>query len=250
MALSSQSGLPFPSSTNLDQSLSDAIAALISARPDLPLEPADAPHLPTLATALKRHAHNWLDTIAAGTAADRKTAAALLADALSTQLGDVLVELYITGAPLPRLTATSIGLAATMRAEPGEPAIDLTFQILTNASGRPFDRARFRRSILDTFSPVVGALTRHAGLPATAVWSLVTDGVASAFLRFGHRHDVVQRACNEAVELLSSQPTPLQNSRWRFSQDDSGHTTYVRGGCCAATAPPAETTAPAAPPPN
>ena len=101
----------------------------------------------------------------------------------------------------------------------------------------------FRRGVEDHFSPLIEARNRKTRLPRSAMWRLVGDALAAAFLEAGRRYGCLDDAKAMALAVLKQPGSPLKNRQMHFLDiavhDDAcpdrvlaTHTFRARGGCC------------------
>ena len=110
-----------------------------------------------------------------------------------------------------------------------------------------FDRtglfACFRRGVEDHFSPLVEALNRKTALPRSAMWRLIGDALAVAFLDAGRHYDCLEEAKAISSAVLKQPGSPLKNRQMHYFditiRDEAcpdrilaSHTFRARGGCC------------------
>ncbi|MFD1704503.1 (2Fe-2S)-binding protein [Methylopila henanensis] len=93
------------------------------------------------------------------------------------------------------------------------------------------------------FAPLVEWLRGYGGLSRGALWRLVGDSVALAFLGAGEALDRVEEAKRDALGVLKRPGSPLTNRQMRFTRFDlidpsapdkpiASENFRVRGGCC------------------
>lgn len=103
--------------------------------------------------------------------------------------------------------------------------------------------ACYRQGVEAHFSPIIEALNRKTGLPRSAMWRLVGDALAVAFLDAGRRYDRLDDAKAMAMAVLKQPGSPLANRQLHYFdvtvRDDAqpdrvlaSYTFRARGGCC------------------
>lgn len=175
---------------------------------------------------------DWLKmTASIASGIDRKTAAAYLISIFVWRFDEILATLYLQGIPMPQLKADDVAVGMFV----GGQDIQFRFHFLeVEGRGLPFDRAMFRRSMLDIHRPLVEALNAQSGLSKGALWRLVADGISGGFLADGKAAGSQDRSMVEAAEVLVGHP--LQNRQWSFVEVTapacSPQWFRLRGGCC------------------
>ncbi|MFD1331670.1 (2Fe-2S)-binding protein [Methylopila musalis] len=92
-------------------------------------------------------------------------------------------------------------------------------------------------------APLVARLNALSRLPVAAMWRLIADGTAYAFLEAGRHAGCEDRAIDDALALLKHPGSPLANKELRFVEialiDDAAAGAELirkrfraRGGCC------------------
>ena len=218
--------------------LAEAIRRLSVQRPELGLVEDHGGSLAPIADIAQPHGDaldRWLaDTTTLAPGMDARTAAAYLLSIFLWRFGQILGALYLSGAALPVFTANDV--AADMTATGEGRSRDIRFRYRLTGTGPVLsgNQAGMTRSIVDVHRPLVDALHDRTRLSKSALWRLVTDGVAEGFLDHGRATGEEQRAQLEALSVLAE--PPLHNPQWRFVQIDVGGKRRrwfrLRGGCC------------------
>jgi FhuF 2Fe-2S C-terminal domain len=101
----------------------------------------------------------------------------------------------------------------------------------------------FRDAAIAHLTPLVETLNARTGLPRSAMWRLVADALAVAFLDAGRRHERLDEAKAAAMAVLKHPGSPLTNRQLHYFdvtlRDDAcpdrvlaSYTFRARGGCC------------------
>jgi hypothetical protein len=218
------------------RSFAAALANLAHEREELGLELAPIEATASLASIVgSDQLDAWLEmTASIADGVDARTAAAYLISIFVWRFDEILATLYLRGVPLPQLRAEHVGVAMFVRGNAGNRDIQFRFHLPAIDAGRPFDDAAFRHSLEDVHGPLVAALHERTGLPRSALWRLVADGVSGGFLACGKRADCVDRAMDTARDMLGE--PPLRNDQWAFVEIRGRQTPSewfrLRGGCC------------------
>lgn len=214
-----------------------AIAALAQQRAELGLHVAPPPASLDLAAL----AHDdetlgrWLTmTASIASGIDGRTAAAYLLSIFVWRFGEILATLHMRGSSLPHLGAGDVLVAMSVGGQGAGRDIRFGVHLDVPPDGVPGDIATLRRSVVDIHRPLVAALHRLTGLPETALWRLVGDGMSGGFLEYGKQHGSVVPAMAAARQLLSA--SPLHNRQWSFVEIApaglASEWFRLRGGCC------------------
>lgn len=115
----------------------------------------------------------------------------------------------------------------------------------TLATGAPdaVRHAALRAQIERHFTPLIELLHAETALSRQAMWRLVADSVAVAFLTAGKHRKIEERARADAMAVLKQPGSPLNNRQLQFFdivvRDDAEPTRVLarqsyraRGGCC------------------
>ncbi len=178
--------------------LGEAIRQLSAQRPELGLVEEHDRSLASIADIARPRSdvlNRWLvDTATLAPDIDGRTAAAYLLSIFVWRFGQILGALYLGGAALPILTADDV--AADMIATGEGRSRDIRFRYClkhTGAVARDI-RVGITRSIVDVHRPLVDALHDRTRLWTSALWRLVTDGMAEGFLDHGRATREEERA--------------------------------------------------------
>ncbi len=101
----------------------------------------------------------------------------------------------------------------------------------------------FREAVIAHFTPLLEMLNARTGLPRSAMWRLVADALAVAFLDAGHRYERLDEAKAAAMAVLKHPGSPLTNRQLHYFdvtlRDETcpervlaSYTFRARGGCC------------------
>jgi hypothetical protein len=112
-----------------------------------------------------------------------------------------------------------------------------------STAGKPSDAAMFREAVEAHFTPLLDVLNARTGLPRSAMWRLVADALAVAFLDAGRRYNCLDEAKATAMAVLKHPGSPLTNRQLHFFdvivRDEASparvvasYTFRARGGCC------------------
>ena len=118
-------------------------------------------------------------------------------------------------------------------------------KVCTDAASQPIDSIGicdlYRQAVEDHMRPLVETLSDRTGLSRSALWRLVADAIAAAFLDAGRRFDCLEEAQAMAMKILKQPGSPLCNRQLHFFEltlrDDQQRkllswTFRARGGCC------------------
>ncbi len=178
--------------------------------------------------------------------ADAKLAAAYLMGNVANPVCQVFAALALRGYWLSAAGAGSVGLIPRFVpwAEDGDRGVSMTFDICLApdalAIGRAARPCRFAKSQEDLFAPLVRRLHSESRLGITALYRLVGDSLAYAFLTHGRALKAEQTAMDTALAILRAPGTKLANKQVRFDQiqlpeaPQISGVLRVRGGCCRA----------------
>lgn len=98
-------------------------------------------------------------------------------------------------------------------------------------------------ALIERLTPLVEEIAAQSGTGKGALWRLVTDSLAGAYLQAGKRLSCEDAAMNRARAIVEAVGKPLDNSQWKFQEyviaaeeSPTGQTLrswfLVRGGCC------------------
>ena len=179
---------------------------------------------------------------------DARGCGAFLLNRLSYELGRAIAALDLTGHHISHLSADHIWfktqVASLTYLGQDYPYLKTEF-IFPPCYGADFahDAAETSRVIESIFTPVVRGVCDNCKLSVGALWRVVADGIAAAYLELGKESDNVEVAKQRAIDILQVQPSPLFNKQVGFidvtlsaDQTPDGspvtETFRKRGGCC------------------
>ena len=178
--------------------LAEAIRPLSAQRPELGLVEEYGGSLTPIADIARPHGNlldRWLaDTTTLAPSKDARTAAAYLLSIFVWRFGQILGALYLSGAALPVFAASDV--AADMTATGEGRSRDIRFRYCLKETGSVASNSQAGKSgsIVDVHRPLVDALHDRTRLSKSALWRLVTDGMAEGFLDHGRATGDEQRA--------------------------------------------------------
>lgn len=179
--------------------------------------------------------------------ADHKLAAAYLIGRLSWCLSSVLAGLALRGAWAIELTASGITPLSRQVAweEDGESGVSNVADFVLDPDLLRFSEADqpgcdllFQSAFEVLLAPIVDSPHRRSHLPRSALWRLVGDGLAAAFLAQGKALGCADRAMSLALGMLRRKGTPLYSKQTGFIQITVPERPHLaewfraRGGCC------------------
>lgn len=179
---------------------------------------------------------------------DARTRAAYLVGYVSWAVGRALAACQLRLGGLPDVSAGSFGLAPIWQdwEADGETGRSLDFVVTVAAESDAVlplcDVATARVLMEDINAPLVEQLQAATGLSRGALWRLVADGYAAAWLTVGKALGCEAEAMRAAMVLLKGEDSPLRNSKTGFvkicvshPEDPSRQASdwfRARGGCC------------------
>ncbi len=186
------------------------------------------------------------DATASEEAPDKKLDAAYLIGTFAFCLAEPLVGLALRGHWL--CGADPAGVALTPRfekwTEDGETGVEQVFDICLDPSLLAFDRhadaTRFAQTVQDLITPLCVAINATTGLSRPALFMLVSDSFAYAFLAHGRQLEQQDHAMALALASFGQRGTRLFTKKLRFEHislpeaPEIGEWIRVRGGCCRA----------------
>lgn len=175
--------------------------------------------------------------------ADPRTRAAFLLHRYGYYFSIAIAGLYLHAGHCPDLRTDRVGIAF----EDGEIGYaGQTYHVhklllrLAGAITPVDDVSTLRREIEGHFAPLVACLGEMTRFSSGALWRIVGDAVALAFLEVGKQLGAPDRAKTEALAVLKHPGSPLNNPQFHFldvsSETPDGRrmtrTFCARGGCC------------------
>ncbi len=183
---------------------------------------------------------------------DAKLAAAYLIGTVSWSVCEPLAGLAVRGHWLAAAKPDAISLSERFVRweEDGKRGVSLAFDLNINSEGVTFiempTAPSFTATLEQLHKPLIQALRRLSGLSQAALWRLVSDSLAAAFLEQGRAVDATGLAIDHARMILRDQASKLFNKQADFEWVDLpeapkiGDWMRVRGGCCRYYTSPAE----------
>lgn len=178
---------------------------------------------------------------------DSKSCGAFFLNRMGYEVARAMAALDLTGHQIGHLTAESIAFR-TSRAvfRSGDEDLpylqtSLVFPHCFNI-GNSDPAARVNDAIVRVFAPVIEAVTLNCKLSKGALWRIVADGVAAAYLELGKAANDPE-AKKRAEAILCLRGSPLWNKQVGFIRVDlpaseapdgqaQSETFRKRGGCC------------------
>ncbi|MGU3493068.1 IucA/IucC family C-terminal-domain containing protein [Xanthobacteraceae bacterium A53D] len=188
---------------------------------------------------------------------DAKGAAAYFISEYARVLGIAAASLYLSHGLAPAFVPENCALAFELPAD-GKPRVRLRLldpRCVTDRPGEqehgsschPVDRdglrSALRQGLEAHMEPLINRLRDCTGLPAQAMWRLVSDAVAARFLEAGRQFGCEDDAQAEALAILKAPGSPLANRQLHFFEivigDEANpgrvlarRSIRARGGCC------------------
>lgn len=175
---------------------------------------------------------------------DAKLAAAYLMGIASWSICEGLVGLAMRGLWLAAARPDAVRLTQRFVhwEEDGDKGVSLAFDLEIDSEHTAFVDivacAGFATTLEEVHAPLVDALYAASGLSRAALWRLVADSLAAAFLEHGRHLDRVDQAMAYARTILRDRSTKLANRQTDFEwitlpeNPDTGRWMRLRGGCC------------------
>lgn len=188
--------------------------------------------------------HLLADALIEEPGGDVKLAAAYLIEMVSRAICEPIVGLAMSGWWLTSAAPGSIGIHRRMAQweDDGETGECVVFDVAMNVHQTQFTNVSapitLAESLQIQLSPLVKALRHRSGLSEAALWRLVSDSLASAFLEHGTTLTSAQNAIADARLILRNKATKLSNKQTDFEwvalpeAPETGDWMRVRGGCC------------------
>jgi hypothetical protein len=178
------------------------------------------------------------------TGMDSKACAAYLTGYLAWELALVLAGMRLGGVGVPDLGSSSIAAGLEPYEVNGVRAVRVCLRLLD--SGRPhvpLDEAGLAALIAACFEPLVGQLHQASRLGRSAIWRIVADNIAAAWLTVGKELGRAEQAMADANAVIHAPGSPLSNKQMHFikveAQDPAQPERLIacewfraRGGCC------------------
>ncbi len=178
--------------------------------------------------------------------ADSKLEAAYLVGTLAYSLAAPLVALVLRGQWLCQGHAAGVGLTPRFVTwkEDGDSGVEQVFDIALDRTHLTFSHEarpmRFAQAVEAIYVNVVTQIHAVTGLSQPALFMLISDSFAYAFLAHGRDLGCIDRAIGYATEAFCTRGTKLFSKKLRFDHitlpeaPDIGDWLRVRGGCCRA----------------
>ena len=179
---------------------------------------------------------------------DARTRAAYLVGYVSWAVGRALAACELRLGGLPDVPAGTFGLAPTWQDWEAEGESGRSLDFVVTVAAEPdaplllCDAEAARTLMEDINAPLVEQLVSATGLSRGALWRLVADGYAAAWLTVGKALGREADAMRAAAVLLKGEGSPLNNSKTGFVEicvtDPSDPARQAsdwfraRGGCC------------------
>lgn len=178
---------------------------------------------------------------------DAKTRAAYLIGDIAWAFGLNLAALHVAGRGLPDISASAIAAAPQWyHWEDGEEsgeALRFTLRLLASpdALHRPLDAGGIHALAVAAHAPLVETLHAMTRLGRSAMWRLVADALAAAWLRIGKQVGRESEAMRTADAIIQAPGSPLANKQTGFIEivvrDEAQQPLAcewfrARGGCC------------------
>jgi hypothetical protein len=176
---------------NLHQLLKDIVPLEGAFSPVLRLDSADGAILPLAQLSDDCVRRLMADAIVDEPGGNEKLAAAYLIGTVSWSICEPLVGLALRGLWLAAASPDAISLSQRFVhwQEDGENGVSLTFDLNLNAAGVSFVDAPappgFAKTLEELHRPLITTLHRLSGLSQAALFRLVSDSLALAFLEHG-----------------------------------------------------------------
>lgn len=149
---------------------------------------------------------------------------------------------YLKHGVFPDFSASRLALRLEQPADMLDAFRRYHFRFLRDAPPHA-GRDAFRHMLESHAGGLVSALAQISRLGRGALWRIVGDALAAAFLEIGNRLGAVDHAVAEATALLKQPGSPLRNKEMRFltlsisvddgpSAEELTETFRLRGGCC------------------
>jgi len=187
----------------------------------------------------------WLDDVASTVAGmDRKAAAAYLVGYLSWELALGLGFMRLEGHGVPDVPADAFSAHLEPYNLEGKRYLRVSLLLADqNAPCLALDASGVSRLIRDWFTPFLAQVHITSQLGRTALWRIVGDNVAAAWLWIGKSSGDHQRAMADAELVIHAEGSPLSNKQLRFFKVEARDRAdpervvacewfHARGGCC------------------
>ncbi|MCF2872031.1 hypothetical protein L0664_13230 [Octadecabacter sp. G9-8] len=175
---------------------------------------------------------------------DAKLAAAYLIATVSWNVCEPLAGLALRGLWIVAAKQDAIALSERFVhwEQDREKGVSLTFDLTINETAVAFADVpaprEFAKVLEQLHAPLIETLHRVCGLSRSALWRLVSDSLASAFLEQGRAIDQAEIAIGRARRILRDRGSKLFNKQTNFEwislpeAPDIGDWMRLRGGCC------------------
>ncbi|MCK0096688.1 hypothetical protein MWU60_13990 [Yoonia sp. F2084L] len=175
---------------------------------------------------------------------DAKLAAAYLIGTVSWSICEPLAGLALRGLWLAAAKPDAISLSERFVhwEDDGEKGVSLAFDLTINEAAMAFVDVPathgFAATLEQLHEPLIETLRRVSGLSRSALWRLVSDSLAYAFLEQGRAMGQAEPAIDHGRTVLRDRGSKLFNKQTDFEWIDLpespniGDWMRIRGGCC------------------
>ena len=187
----------------------------------------------------------WLDQTAAPyPGMDDRAAAAFLGGNLAWELGLVLAGMRMGGFGVPALGADAFAARLVRQDGDGIGYARISVHILDDSMPHlPLDTQGVNTLLVAVLAPMVERLHILTRLGRSALWRLVADNIAAAWLSVGNSIGDPERAITDADAIIHQPGSPLSNKQLHFirveARDPQNGQKLLacewfraRGGCC------------------